>query len=67
MPEYLLTVREDDDGLFIRLPAEVAEELDASPGDRLSLSPMCGGFLLSSMEDHSTDDDGAMLSEEAGT
>ena len=48
MPEYLLTVREDEDGLFIRLPAEVAEQLDASPRTRVNLAPVDGGFLLSS-------------------
>jgi antitoxin component of MazEF toxin-antitoxin module len=48
MSEYLLTVREDDDGLFIRLPPEVAEQLDASPRARVNLVPVDGGFLLSS-------------------
>ncbi len=48
MPEYLLTVREDEEGLFIRLPAEVAEQLDASPRARVNLAPADGGFLLSS-------------------
>jgi antitoxin component of MazEF toxin-antitoxin module len=48
MPEYLLTVREDEEGLFIRLPTEIAEQLDAGPGDRLSIVPAQGGFLISS-------------------
>lgn len=48
MPEYLLAVREDEDGLFIRLPPEVAEQLDASPRARVNLAPVDGGFLLSS-------------------
>ena len=48
MPEYLLTVRKDEDGLFIRLPADVAEQLDASPHARVNLAPVDGGFLLSS-------------------
>lgn len=48
MPEYLLTVREDEEGLFIRLPADVAEQLDASPRARINLAPVDGGFLLSS-------------------
>lgn len=48
MPEYLLTVREDEDGLFIRLPVEVAEQLDAAPRARVNLVPVDGGFLLSS-------------------
>jgi hypothetical protein len=47
MPEYLLTVREDH-GLFIRLPDEVAEQLDATPHARVNLAPVDGGFLLSS-------------------
>ena len=47
-PDTLLTVREDEDGLFIRLPAEVAEQLDASPRARVNLTPVDGGFLLSS-------------------
>jgi antitoxin component of MazEF toxin-antitoxin module len=45
MPEYLITVREDDEGLFIRIPAEIAEQLDASAGDRLNVAPADGGFL----------------------
>lgn len=48
MPEYLLTVREDEEGLFIRLPDEVAEQLDATPRARVNLAPVDGGFLLSS-------------------
>ena len=48
MPEYLLTVREDEEGLFIRLPAEVAKQLDAAPRARVNLAPVDGGFLLSS-------------------
>jgi hypothetical protein len=48
MPEYLLTVHEDEEEMFIRLPADVAEKLDASPRDRINLAPVDGGFLLSS-------------------
>ncbi|HEU0302512.1 MAG TPA: AbrB/MazE/SpoVT family DNA-binding domain-containing protein [Longimicrobium sp.] len=47
MLEYLLFVREDDDGLFIRLPADVAARLDAHPGERVELTEVEGGFVLS--------------------
>jgi len=62
MPEYLLTVREDDEGLFIRIPVEIAEQLNARPGDRLNLSSADGGFLVASVKDDSAHDDEAFLS-----
>jgi hypothetical protein len=47
MLEYLLFVREDEDGLFIRLPTDVAARLDAQAGERLELTEVEGGFILS--------------------
>ncbi|HEX2076423.1 MAG TPA: AbrB/MazE/SpoVT family DNA-binding domain-containing protein [Longimicrobium sp.] len=43
----LLFVREDEDGLYIRLPADVAARLDARPGERVELTEVEGGFVLS--------------------
>jgi hypothetical protein len=61
MPEYLLTVRADEDGLYIRIPPNVAEQLDADAGDRLNLVPAEGGFLLSPIKPDPEEDDRAML------
>ena len=49
MLEYLLFVREDGDGLYIRIPADVADRLDAHPGDRVELTEVDGGFMLSAL------------------
>ena len=49
MLEYLLLVREDEDGLYIRLPADVADRLDAHPGERVELTEVDGGFVLSAI------------------
>ena len=49
MLEYLLFVREDEDGLYIRLPADVADRLDAHPGERVELTEVDGGFVLAAI------------------
>ncbi|HEV3048676.1 MAG TPA: AbrB/MazE/SpoVT family DNA-binding domain-containing protein [Longimicrobium sp.] len=49
MLEYLLFVRENADGLYIRIPADVADRLDAHPGERVELTEVDGGFILSAI------------------
>lgn len=49
MLEYLLFVREDEDGLYIRLPPDVADRLDAHPGERVELTEVDAGFVLSAI------------------
>lgn len=49
MLEYLLFVREDEKGLYIRLPTDVADRLDARPGERVELTEVDGGFVLSAI------------------
>jgi antitoxin component of MazEF toxin-antitoxin module len=49
MLEYLLFVREDEDGLCIRLPADVADRLDAHSEKRVELTEVDGGFVLSAI------------------
>jgi hypothetical protein len=49
MLEYLLFVREDEDGLYIRLPGDVADRLDAHTGERVELTEVDGGFVLAAI------------------